>query len=80
MIVKSCWNILSDKFTAVKMNKDNFSTYMKDLNAGRTDADHYDAEDISNAPKQWEIDDITLQAFSAAYARLESFFQICGLI
>ena len=80
MIVKSCWSILSPKFTAVKMSRDNFSTYMKDLNAGRTDADHYDAEDMSSTPLNWEIDDITLQAFSTAYAKLENFFKVCGLM
>lgn len=80
MITKSCWNLLREKFAAVRMSKDNFSTYMQDLNAGRTDADHYDAEDMSNAPANWEIDDVTLQAFSAAYAKLENFFLLCGLM
>lgn len=80
MITGSCWNLLKAKFSAVKMSKENFSTYMKDLNAGRTDADHYDAEDMSNAPADWEIDDVTLQAFGAAYAKLENFFQSCGLM
>ena len=53
---------------------------MEDLNAGRTDADHYDAEDTSNVPINWEIDDITLQAFTTAYVKLENFLQICGLM
>lgn len=80
VIVKSCWNILSSKFAAAKISKENFSTYMEDLNAGRTDADHYDAEDTSNVPINWEIDDITLQAFTTAYVKLENFLQICGLM
>lgn len=80
MITRNCWNLVKRKFAAVKMSKDNFSTYMQDLNAGRTDADHYDAEDISNTPADWEVDDVTLQAFSAAYAKMENFFLSCGLI
>ncbi len=80
MITNSCWSILKGKFKAVGIGKENFSTYMKDLNAGRTDADHYDAEDISNTPANWEIDDVTLQAFSAAYAKLENFFLTFGLM
>ena len=43
---------------------------MTDLNAGRNDADHYDAEDVSY-PEQWEIDDMTMSAFSTAYATME---------
>ena len=80
MITRSCWNLVKGKFATVKMSKDNFSTYMQDLNAGRTDADHYDAEDMSNAPADWEVDDVTLQAFSAAYAKMENFFLSCGLM
>lgn len=80
MITESCWNLLKAKFEKVKMRKENFVTYMTNLNAGRTDADHYDAEDISASPEKWEIDNVTLQTFTSAYAQLERFFQVCDLM
>lgn len=46
---------------------------MDALNAGRTDADHYDAEDLTS-PKQWEIDDLKMSTFTAAYEQLKGFF------
>ncbi len=79
MITKSCWSRLKGKFKAANMNAEDFSTYMRDLNAGRIDADHYDAEDNTNSPGEWEIDDLTMQAFETAYARMEKLFQVCGV-
>ena len=79
-IVLNCWQILAPKFMKVKMGKDVFTTCIKDLNAGRKDAFHFDAEDISAAPTDWEIDDTTLVAFTAAYAKMEALFRECGLM
>ena len=36
--------------------KSQFEVYMDALNAGRTDADHYDPEDFTH-PEDWQIDD-----------------------
>ena len=52
---------------------------MDDLNAGRNDADHYDAEDMSVYPDKWEIDNIALQKFSVAIDALQKFFTACNL-
>ena len=52
---------------------------MEDLNAGRTDADHYDAENSAECPQDWEIDNQTMQAFHTAYETLDRFFKACGL-
>ena len=51
---------------------------MEDLNAGRTDADHYDAEDMT-APDEWEIDDFTIRAFELALETMEKVFSACNL-
>ena len=48
---------------------------MDDLNAGRTDADHYDALDMT-CPDDWEIDNETMFRFKVAAEGMEKFFQI----
>ena len=48
------------------IDKNKFSIYMDDLNAGRNDADHYDAEDTNKCPEDWEIEDTTMQNFVVA--------------
>ena len=52
---------------------------MEDMNAGRNDADHYDAEDTTTYPDGWEIDNATLQNFIAAHNTLNRFFEVCNL-
>jgi len=52
---------------------------MEDLNAGRTDADHYDPENSTDCPGDWEISDTVLQSFTAAYNKMETFFSYLGL-
>jgi|GEM_PF-1213794 len=73
-IIRTFWGTLGEGFRSVGITKEMFITIMNDLNAGRTDADHYDAEDLSSYPKKWEIDDETIQAFSVALKKLQPFF------
>ena len=55
------------------MTKEQFIVYMDDLNAGRTDADHYDPEDKS-FPDNWDIDNETMKKFIMAFKSFESVF------
>lgn len=43
---------------------------MNALNAGRMDADHYDAENIMDYPDDWAIDDTTMSYFQNARTNL----------
>lgn len=52
---------------------------MDDLNAGRSDADHYDPENSIGYPEKWEISDETMLAFRTAYESMTKFFASCGL-
>ena len=54
---------------------DKFKVSMDDLNAGRTDADHYDAEDLDTYPQKWEIDDDVMQNFKTALLTIEKFIK-----
>ncbi len=49
---------------------------MEDLNAGRNDADHYDAEDMDDSPEEWEIDDVTIQDFVVALNKMNAFIEM----
>ena len=49
---------------------------MDDLNAGRNDADHYDAEDTNNCPEDWEIEDTIMQNFVVALNKMNKFFEM----
>ncbi len=73
-IIADNWSSLGSKFVSKGIDKNRFEICMKDLNAGRTDADHYDAEDLDSRPYKWEIDDNTMQRFCAAKQELEKFF------
>ena len=73
-IIKDKWSVCGADFTACGISKENFSTYMEDLNAGRTDADHYDPQNSSSCPDDWEINDTVLQSFISAYNKMETFF------
>ena len=69
------WNVFGAAFDKCSINKERFATYMDDLNAGRTDADHYDALDMT-CPDDWEIDNETMFRFKVAAEGMEKFFQI----
>ncbi|WP_136607484.1 ATP-binding protein [Paenibacillus dokdonensis] len=72
-IISLNWNYLGQKFENININKNRFQVYMDDLNAGRTDADHYDAEDIGVHPTLWDINDDTIQRFRVAMEALSIF-------
>lgn len=78
-IIENNWSTCSSDFSACGISKANFSTYMENLNAGRTDADHYDPQNTTTCPEDWEIDDSILQAFISAYNKMDSFFLYLGL-
>lgn len=73
-IIKDNWITVGQKLQAVGIDKNRFGIYMDALNAGRTDADHYDAENITDYPKGWVIDDTTMSNFQNAMTNLNSFF------
>ena len=79
IIIKDKWSVCEYDFMACGISKENFSTYMDDLNAGRTDADHYDPQNSSSCPNDWEINDTVLQSFISAYNKMETFFAAMGL-
>lgn len=78
-IVEDQWNIFSRDFTNCGISKANFTTCMEDLNAGRTDADHYDPENTDHCPDDWEITDTILKSFAVAYDKLNDFFSSINL-
>lgn len=73
------WNDLGRQFSNNGISKEKFMACMDDLNAGRTDADHYDPENSIDCPDTWEIDDVTMQAFRTAYETLERVFKAINL-
>ena len=75
-IIRDNWNILGKKFETVGIDKNKFGIYMDDLNAGRNDADHYDAEDTNNCPEDWEIEDTIMQNFVVALNKMNKFFEM----
>lgn len=78
-IIGDEWQTLGSKFQNVGINKSKFCSCMDDMNAGRTDADHYDAEDTTTYPDGWEIDNVTLQNFIAANSTFSKFFKSVAL-
>ncbi len=78
-LIKDNWTIFGTAFEKCSINKDRFVTYMDDLNAGRTDADHYDAQDMTSPEGDWEIDDNTLAKFRVAADEINKFFYQVGL-
>lgn len=78
-VIKDNWTIFGTAFEKCSINKDRFVTYMDDLNAGRTDADHYDAQDMTPPEGDWEIDDNTLAKFRVAADEMNKFFYQVGL-
>lgn len=78
-LISDNWPQLGARFTALNISKEKFISCMEDLNAGRTDADHYDPENSTTCPDNWEIDDQTMQAFRTAYDTMNRFFKDCCL-
>lgn len=78
MIIVENWDTLGKKIESVGISKSKFTSCMEELNAGRNDADHYDAED-KDAPPNWKISDETIKAFCAAIELFDKFFVACNL-
>ena len=68
------WSTLGKSFQNFGISKEKFYLLMNALNAGRTDADHYDAEDLT-LPDEWEIDDLTIDTFTTAYNTMREYFE-----
>jgi hypothetical protein len=64
------WTTIGQIFEANGITQNKFTTYMIELNAGRTDADHYSPSELK-APNAWDIDDETMQRFCLAKKKLE---------
>lgn len=73
-IIKNAWGTLGQAFDNANMSKEKFSVYMDHLNAGRTDAAHYDPEDMV-CPDEWQINDKTMDAFVTAYNAFDELFE-----
>ena len=78
-VILDYWDHAKDDFKTAHITKSKFIACMEDLNAGRSDADHYDAEDLSSTPSDWDIDLDTIQSFQSAYLTLSRFFESQGL-
>lgn len=78
-LISDNWLELGSRFSALGISKEKFVSCMEDLNAGRTDADHYDPENMTSCPDNWEIDDQTMQAFRTAYETMNRFFKANNL-
>lgn len=77
-IIVDNWGTLGNTISECGISQTKFKSSMEDLNAGRIDADHYDAEDMT-APDEWEIDDSTIRAFELALETMEKIFDACNL-
>lgn len=78
-IIVDNWGVFQSNFSTCGISQANFSTYMEELNAGRNDADHYDPQNSSTCPDDWEIDDNVLQSFISAYNKMDAFFTSMNL-
>lgn len=78
-LISDNWNDVGTQFINHGISREKFVSCMDDLNAGRTDADHYDPENPVDYPNNWEIDNQTMHAFSTAYETMDCFFEACGL-
>lgn len=74
-IISDEWSDIGQQFENQGISKEKFISCMDDLNAGRTDADHYDPENTVDCPTEWEIDDYTLNAFKTAHETMTKFFK-----
>lgn len=77
-VITKRWDIFGPPFEQCSILQGRFESYMEDLNAGRTDADHYDAQDMT-CPDDWEIDNDTMFKFMIAAKEMEKFFQANNL-
>ena len=77
-IIADNWGTLGYAINECGISQAKFRSSMDDLNAGRSDADHYDAEDM-NAPEEWDIDDSTIRAFELALETVERIIDACNL-
>ena len=77
-IIWNNWSTLGQSFQDNGIARDRFNVCMIDMNAGRTDADHYDPEDMT-APEKWEISDEVMQKFITANNSLCVFFNRMGI-
>lgn len=73
-LIYNNWESFKKGFENVGIGRQQFNVYMIDLNAGRTDADHYDAENLTDYPDDWEIDKSVIEKFKYAYHALKPFF------
>lgn len=78
-VILDYWEYAKSDFSVVRISKSKFIACMEDMNAGRSDADHYDAEDLSSTPSDWDIDLDTIQSFQSAFSTLSRFFESQGL-
>lgn len=77
LIIYDYWRFLGKGLESKGLEKERFKIYMEDLNAGRSDADHYDAEDM-NGPDDWEISEDVLTSFMLAYNAFKKVFGELG--
>jgi hypothetical protein len=73
-LIAGNWETLG-KRVSKHMDKETFKQYMTDMNAGRTDADHYDPENMPGYPEGMDIDDETMAKFEVAYSAMQEFFK-----
>ena len=73
-VITNKWFVFGPPFEECSINRGRFESYMDDLNAGRTDADHYDARDMT-CPDEWQIDNDTMFKFMIAAKEMEKFFK-----
>ncbi len=79
-IICDNWNAMGNMFQTNGLSKEKFCVYMDDLNAGRNDADHYDAEDLQTYPNGWEISDSIMKNFCIAKEAFDNFFKAINII
>ena len=60
------------------LTKEEFQVYMSHMNAGRSDADHYDAEEMT-CPEDWEIDNATMTDFIEAHKKISLIIEAFSL-
>jgi len=75
-VITGNWAELGKSFEACGISKAEFNLYMEALNAGRNDADHYDAENIDFSPDDWDISDTIMTAFYSAKTKVDNFLKI----
>ncbi len=73
-IISNNWKTLGKSIESYGVSRVKFESCMEDLNAGRTDADHYDPEDM-RCLDGWEISDKTIQNFMSAYETMSGIFK-----